>query len=58
VKYVGIYTNKYLCFYIVSFVVISRVTSREGMKILISDEYDENTNVTSNVIYKEIFCIF
>jgi len=38
------------------YVVISRVTSREGMKILINDEYDKNTNVTSNVIYREIFC--
>ncbi|AES61602.1 hypothetical protein MTR_1g086460 [Medicago truncatula] len=32
------------------------VTSREGLKILITDEDGEDTNVTSNVVYEEIFC--
>jgi len=37
------------------YVVVSRVTSREGLKILITDEDDVNTNVTSNVVYEEVF---
>jgi len=35
---------------------ISRVTSRGGLKILITNEDGENTNVTSNVVYDEVFC--
>jgi len=38
------------------YVVVSRVTSREGVKILITDEDGEDTNVTSNVVYEEVFC--
>ena len=38
------------------YVVVSRVTSIEGLKILIADEDGEDTNVTSNVVYEEIFC--
>jgi len=37
------------------YVSISRVTSRGGLKILITDEDGENTNVTTNVIYDEVF---
>jgi len=37
------------------YVVISRVTSREGLKILITDEDGEDTNMTSNVVYDEVF---
>ncbi|KEH22421.1 PIF1 helicase, putative [Medicago truncatula] len=35
--------------------VVSRVTSREGLKILITDEDGEDTNVTSNVVYDVVF---
>jgi len=38
------------------YVAISRVTSRDGLKILINDEDSEDTNVTSNVVYKKVFC--
>jgi len=31
------------------------VVSREGLKILITDEDDEDTNETSNVVYEEVF---
>jgi len=37
------------------YVSISRVTSRGGLKILITDEDGENTNVTTNVVYDEVF---
>ncbi|AES59368.1 hypothetical protein MTR_1g018670 [Medicago truncatula] len=34
---------------------VSRVTSREGLKILITDEDGEDTNVTFNIVYEEVF---
>jgi len=37
------------------YVGISRFTSREELKILINDEDGEDTNVTSNMVYKELF---
>jgi len=36
-------------------VAVSRVTFREWLKILIKDEDDEDTNVTSNVVYEKVF---
>jgi len=36
------------------YVVVPRVISREGLKILITDE--DGANVTSNVVYEEVFC--
>ena len=38
------------------YVTISRVTSKDGLKILINYEVGEDTNVTLNVVYKEVFC--
>jgi len=37
------------------YVAISRVTSMEELKILINDEDGEDTNVTSNMVYNEVF---
>jgi len=36
-------------------VAISRVTSRDGLKILINDEDGQDTDVTTNVVCKEVF---
>ena len=37
------------------YVVVSRVMSIERLKILITDEDDEDTNDTSNIVYEEVF---
>ncbi|XP_012853090.1 PREDICTED: uncharacterized protein LOC105972659 [Erythranthe guttata] len=37
------------------YVALSRVKSRSGIKILINSESGDTTNVTNNVVYKEVF---
>jgi ATP-dependent DNA helicase PIF1 len=37
------------------YVVVSRVKSKKGLKILILDEDKKPTNVTTNVVFKEVF---
>jgi len=37
------------------YVATSRVTSRDVLNILINDEDGEDTDVTSNVVYREVF---
>ena len=55
-KHVGVYLPTPVFSHGQLYVVISRVTYKEGLKILITDEDDEDTNVTSNVEYEEVFC--
>ena len=37
------------------YVALSRVTSKKGLKMLILNEDTEETNLTKNIVYKEIF---
>jgi len=37
------------------YVAISRITSRDGLKILLTNDNGDCINTTSNVVYKEIF---
>jgi len=54
-KHVGVYLPTPVFSHGQLYVVVSRVTSKEGLKILITDEDGEDTNVTSNVVYEEVF---
>jgi len=54
-KHVGVYLPTPVFSHGQLYVVVLRVTSKEGLKILIIDEDGEDTNVTSNVIYEEVF---
>jgi ATP-dependent DNA helicase PIF1 len=37
------------------YVAVSRVKSKKGLKILILDEDKKPTNITTNVVFKEVF---
>jgi len=54
-KHVGVYLPTPVFSHKQLYVAVSRVTSREGLKILITHEDSEDTNVTSNIIYEEVF---
>jgi len=55
-KNVGIYLPSHVFLHGQLYVVISRVTSEQGLKILIVDGDGENINTTSNVVYHKVFC--
>jgi len=55
-KHVSVYLTTLVFSHGQLYVVVSRVTSKEGLKILIIDEDGEDINVTSNVVYEEVFC--
>ena len=51
---VGLYLPRLVFSHGQFYVAISRVTSRKGLRILIDDDTDPNTNATQNIVYKEI----
>jgi ATP-dependent DNA helicase PIF1 len=52
---VGVYLQIPVFTHCQLYVAISRVTSKNGLKILIEDEHGNCTNETRNVVYKEVF---
>ena len=52
---VGIYLKKLVFTHGQLYVDVSRVTSKEGLKILIEDDDGRSSKETKNIVYKEIF---
>ncbi|XP_048501588.2 uncharacterized protein LOC125497910 [Beta vulgaris subsp. vulgaris] len=54
-SHVGLYLPRSVFSYRQFYVAVSRVTSKKGLKILIVDKERGTSNVTTNVVYKEVF---
>ncbi|GKD95136.1 ATP-dependent DNA helicase PIF1-like protein [Tanacetum coccineum] len=51
---VGLYLRKPVFTHGQLYVAISRVTTKKGLKVLLCDEEGRQTNMTTNVVYKEV----
>ena len=54
-KNVGIYLPSVVFSHGQLYVASSRVTSKDGLKMFITNEDGQDTNVTSNVVDREVF---
>ena len=54
-KQVDIYLQQPVFSHVQLNVAISRVTSRDDLKILLTNDDGDCTSTTSNVVYKEVF---
>jgi ATP-dependent DNA helicase PIF1 len=54
-EFVGLYLARSVFTHGQLYVVVSRVTSRNGLKILIVDDEGQSKSNTVNVVYPEVF---